>query len=179
MVREFIEPPEHGKGVLGDLQIDSDMAFSHREWAVERMAWVAMAMILVLAFVGVFGSGPAAWGVARSEGGLLEVRYPRFTRFDARVRLGIDVAPEAARGGIFQIEMSRDYLQDFRIDSMVPDPDSVESAGATVRYRFLQAEEGAGLTVSLSMAAEGRGWVDAMVDVPGDKPVVISQFIYP
>ena len=42
----------------GPLQVDSDDAFTKREFAVESVGWVMLSLVLVAALLGALGSGP-------------------------------------------------------------------------------------------------------------------------
>jgi hypothetical protein len=42
----------------GDLEIQEDLPFQRREWLVERVAWGVMALLIVAALLGLFGTGP-------------------------------------------------------------------------------------------------------------------------
>lgn len=42
------------------LQIREDPAFQHRQWRVQRVGWLTIGLLLVLALAGVFGKGPAS-----------------------------------------------------------------------------------------------------------------------
>ena len=45
--------------VLGDLEVGQDLDFQRREWAVQRVGWGAMALVILAALLGLFGSsGP-------------------------------------------------------------------------------------------------------------------------
>jgi len=42
----------------GDLEIDEDLSFQRREWRVQRGGWVVMAVLILLALLGLTGRGP-------------------------------------------------------------------------------------------------------------------------
>lgn len=41
-----------------DLKVSEDMAFQHRTWVVQRVAWAALALLLIAAMLGLFSVGP-------------------------------------------------------------------------------------------------------------------------
>src|SRR4029453_17543698 len=46
------------------LQIRENITFAHRQWVVQRVAWVGIAALLVLALLGAFGKGPLSHATA-------------------------------------------------------------------------------------------------------------------
>jgi hypothetical protein len=63
------------------LQIDEDLAFQRREWKIQRVGWGAMALVIIAALLGVFGTGPLSNATLEREG--LRLEYERFCRFAA------------------------------------------------------------------------------------------------
>lgn len=52
---------------VGDLELGQDLPFQRREWAVQRIAWAAMAAVLTAALLGLFGSGPVSDAVVETD----------------------------------------------------------------------------------------------------------------
>lgn len=65
------------------------------EWRLQQLGWAVMALIVVLALLGVFSTGPLSWSSTTAADGTVEVQYQRFVRnggdntlFAAHPRLG-------------------------------------------------------------------------------------------
>lgn len=65
------------------------------EWRFQQLGWAVMALIVVLALLGVFSTGPLSWSSTTAADGTVEVQYQRFVRnggdntlFAAHPRLG-------------------------------------------------------------------------------------------
>ena len=43
---------------VGDLEISPDLNFQRRSWAMQRFAWVVLALFILAALLGLFGPGP-------------------------------------------------------------------------------------------------------------------------
>lgn len=43
------------------------------EWRLQQMGWVVMGLIVVLALLGVFGTGPLSWSRATAPDGSIEI----------------------------------------------------------------------------------------------------------
>lgn len=46
---------------VGDLEIEEDLDHQRRCWKLERASWAVMALVLLAAMAGLFGSGPLSW----------------------------------------------------------------------------------------------------------------------
>ena len=60
---------------IGDLDIAQDIRSLNRAWKVQRAGWIVIALLLLAALAGLFGSGPV--GDAREEAAALRVDYVR------------------------------------------------------------------------------------------------------
>jgi hypothetical protein len=45
-------------GRAGDLEVEQDLDFQQRTWALERAGWIVMLLIIAAALAGFFGGGP-------------------------------------------------------------------------------------------------------------------------
>ena len=72
--------------IVGELQIDEDMDFQHKEWIAERWGWRIMALVLLAGLLGLFGQGPLSDKTVQS--GSLLVQYGRFERLFKNGKVG-------------------------------------------------------------------------------------------
>lgn len=78
---------------VGDLELDQDIDFQRRSWAVQRVGWGVMALVALAALLGLFGPGPINNAITGSKEAPLWLEYKRFGRFQTsamllRVHLG-------------------------------------------------------------------------------------------
>lgn len=64
---------EHAR--KGGLEVSQDLNFQRREWVVQRVGWVVMAVLLVAALLGLFGPGPLSKSIAGSASGPVRAEY--------------------------------------------------------------------------------------------------------
>jgi hypothetical protein len=69
----------------------ADLTFQHRQWMLERIIWTGMALLIALALLGLFGSGPLSWST--SEVGTTHLEYERFLQRDAPAQLRFTLQP--------------------------------------------------------------------------------------
>jgi hypothetical protein len=159
-------------------EILQDLPFHHRQWVVQRVGWVLAAITLVLAIGGLFGDGPLSH--VRAGGPALQVEYERFIRRDSPVEIRIDVQPPS--GEEVRLAVSRDYLHSLRIESIVPEPERVDTTAQDIVmiFRVTPAAESAHVTISATPLHAGtlRGNVRAL-GAGTNTAVSIDQFTWP
>ena len=167
-----------GTRKVGNLEIGEDLDFQRKEWRFERAGWIAMALLLVLALLGLFGSGPLSAG--RAQAGPLAVEYPRFTRYQSQSELRITVDGAQTGGESARVLVSRAYLESFQIEAIIPEPESTQLTQDNVIYEFQTAEAGQPLTITFHLQSEGLGSIEGQVGLEGDaEPARYRTFVYP
>jgi hypothetical protein len=102
--------PESRRFIDGD-----DLAFERRWWAFQRVGWVGLAALLVLAAGGLFGNGLFTRTTKAAGGVTLE--YPRFARSGAS--LTIEITTDAGRSSF----LLDDHVLAFLVpETIVPAP---------------------------------------------------------
>lgn len=155
------------------LQIAEHPQFQKKFWKVERIAWVAFAVIIIVALSGLTGSGgPLSEGKA-SIGGA-DVSYPRVARWQTGSRLTVSIVeppPETVIG------FSHPHAARFTIEGVVPEPEAVSSENGRHMYRFAPTREGAAhIVYELTALNPGIATYDIVV---GDDRRTITTVILP
>lgn len=156
--------------------VQEDMDFQRKTWAVERVGWLVMAAIVVLALLGLFASGPLSTSTAADGSGLLRVEYDRFNRNGAptTIKLRIDTADEQEA----RVRLDPRFTESFTIDTVRPRPVEERSGPDGIDMVFRPTEEGP-LTVIMSLTPEGIGPVSSAIGIRGEPPAHLTQFNFP
>lgn len=167
--------------IAASLQLHDAPGFQRWSWRLQRAGWCAMALIVVLALVGVGGSGPLARTIARGSG-VLTVDYARFARVGAVHPLVIRVAPARLSGESLDLFIDRRYLGGLRVRHVTPPPQRVVLLADAVRYSFAAAIGGRDLEVVLHVEPLRAGRQSARVWLPdtagGDAAIAFEQFVW-
>lgn len=156
--------------VTGDLEIDESIEIQKKGWVVQRIGWVLMFIFLGLASIGMFGSG--VMSKKTIEGANQKMEYQKYFRFEARMEMKIDVL--SPPGGT-TVSFPAEYLQKFRIESVVPEPKENKTENNMVNYLF----DGSGpMKISFYLIPQSMGDIKAQVRV-NDQLYNFNQFIYP
>ena len=103
---------------MGDLEIEEDLAFQDRSWRAQRVAWVLMSCLLVLAMLGLFGTGPLSSATVGEPGAPIWVEYERFGKFRDRMTVRVHLGPGAARGAEARVWLDRAHQEAFRVEGV-------------------------------------------------------------
>ena len=173
-------PRRHGSELAqpeSDLDLQENVGIERRGWRVQRAAWLAMLVVVLAALGGLFGNGPLSWSTRTSTDGDLRVTYDRFARLGGNAELGIDLGTSSDESSNVAIEIERSYLEAVVVQSVTPQPDSVESAGEFLRYVF-RADSGSPLRVVFEVEPDSAWSASGRVRAGGDD-VELDMFVYP
>jgi hypothetical protein len=159
--------------------IDESPSFQRREWVVNRVGWVVIALIVTAGLAGVWGDGLASRAQVTSVDGRLRVDYERFVRNLGEATLQVSFARGSARDGAFRLALSQQYLSEHEVMATTPEPDMITVAGGQLVYEFPGRGDSA-LTVTFDLRpTSGPGVLDAVVGDVSGPPVRFRQFVYP
>jgi hypothetical protein len=123
---------------VSELQIEEDDSFQRREWRMERIGWVCLALFVIAAVAGVFGDGPLSSTRASDASGTLTVSYDRFVRASAVTELVIR-SPQVIATDEIALWIEHSYLRDVEVASILPEPVRVEQRGGQIFFVFSAA----------------------------------------
>lgn len=162
---------------VGDLQVAQDPAFQRREWRVQRVGQVLMALLVAGGLLGLFGAGPLSRATATGGAGL-RVDYRRFERVQAPTALRIHVHPQAVSAGRAEVWLDRAYLEGSLILAVDPPPAAVAAAGDRLVYAFDMADPTRPAVVVVHLRLQQAGLQTGRVGVAAGS-VSFRQLVYP
>jgi hypothetical protein len=107
-----------------------------REWLVERLGWVAMACFIAGALAGAFGMGPLAARERSNPQRSMRAKYSSVERAMAPSTLELWCSTERMESDQLEISISRTFLDEVTVESIVPAPASVAASEEAVVYSF-------------------------------------------
>lgn len=167
-----------GPGWRG-LEVAEDMGFQRRDWRFERVAWAAMAALVLAGLLGAFSRGPLSRAEARDPGGLVEVRYERFLRHGATSPVDILVAPAALAGGGVELRLAGPLFAGARLEGITPTPQESHLAEGGWVFRFPARDRDRPGLVKLQLRPEALAFLGGTVAVEGHPPARLRAFAYP
>lgn len=158
------------------LSVDQDLRFQAQEWVVQRVVFVALLLFMLAALLGLFAFGPLCKTGKQSPKGLLNLEYERFARFQAPLTFKVHFRqPQPAQE--IPIHLNQKYLDEFKVEKIVPDPSRQEAGPDGTTYFFTTGGSQRG-TVIFYLEPEGIGLEQGIVKTEGDQ-ISFKQFVYP
>lgn len=158
-------------------EIDEDLEFERRQWVVQRVCWVIVALILVIGFAGVFGVGPLSH--TQTSEGPLTLEYERFVRNLAPTELQLRVDPRVAVNGQIRIWLDQSFVDKFEIHEVNPEPVTMESGPERVVYHFAVAGSNPVAEISFDLEPNEPGQSHSQIGVVDGPEMAFDQFVYP
>lgn len=163
---------------ISDIDISENYNFQRRLWVIERVTWVVMLALLILAALGFAGNdGPLNTVTAANK--KISVEYqPRVNRvqpvtFSVTLR---DISSTTAK-----VLISRDFMNNFQVQHITPEPDSVQTSDKMLVYSFTPASNAKSMAIDFDLVTDRTavGSSSGMVGPDEADMVTINQFVYP
>ena len=164
---------------VGDLEIDEDLPFQRRLWAIERVGWIGMVLVALAALVGLFGRGPLSTATAGQVGEPVTATYARFARQQSPETLRVELGPGVARGGEVRLWLARDYVDAIRIERIEPEPDGVQADPDRLVYSFRVAASDRATSVVFHLEHRQVGRPSVRLGLVDGPSLAFTQFVYP
>jgi hypothetical protein len=162
---------------VGDLELLQDPDFQRREWRVQQVGRVLMALLVAGGLLGLFGGGPLSRASVTDAAGL-RVDYARFARVQSPTALRIHVHPRAVSAGRAEVWLDREYLLDGLVLAVDPTPAAVNVASDRLTYAFDVADPTRPAVVVLHLRLQRAGLRTGRVGTAGGS-VSFRQLVYP
>lgn len=162
-----------------DLEVSEDMAFQHRTWVVQRVAWAVLALLLTAAAVGLFSVGPLSTTTASDPARILLLDYERFLRFGAPTEMHLHLEPEATGEETITIRLSGDLARGVEFVSIQPEPDGMLAAPDGLEFEFRISDPGQPTEIFFSILPHHMGRLEGAIGLADQEPLRLSPFVYP
>ena len=169
-----------GKGKPDGLQVSQDLEFQRKEWLVGRLGWIVLGILLILGLLGVFGgSGLLSTTTTGDPSQGFWITYDRFLRNLAPTTLTLFIEPGRIEGNTFNIHFPQDYIGEFEIQSIEPEPERVTVTSNGQQYTFNVQNPTGPIAIRFYLKAEKIGAYRSDVVFNGNQTLTIRQFSYP
>ena len=162
----------------GDLVIEQDLRFQQRMWDVQRVGWGVIACVLVVALLGLLGSGPLASRTVDSPQGRFRLEYQRFLRQRTPTRIHLFVYLKDQPQQEVRVWCDHTLIEHFEIRQIVPPPAKVETATGSLTYIFPITNQIEQLLIIFSLEPEIFGLLSGRIGVDDDS-LYFRQLVYP
>jgi hypothetical protein len=161
-----------------ELEIEQDITFQRREWAIQRVGWWVLAFFVVAAALGLFGNGPISHARAGGPGAPLWLEYERFVRASAPSRLTLHLGSPAASNVTQEIRINRPFFDGIRIERIIPVPMRVVLDTSHSTFVFGPEQLRNGGAVILDFQPSSAGLYTGVVASDASSELRFTQFSY-
>lgn len=156
--------------------MDSDDAFTSREFTAESVGWLLLALVLVAAMVGALGSGPLSSAQAASTSGRMTLDYQRITHQDADDHVVIEIVSGTGTETV-TIQLGGDWLEGLDLRQITPQ--AAEERGTPEGVDLTIPVRGTGpVRVVLSFRLRSLGPARGVLRARGEE-IRFTQFVLP
>ncbi len=167
-------------GRTGDLEIGQALDFQRRQWFIQRVGWVAMALVILSALAGLMGAGPLSHASVGSPEGDLRLMYPRFDRRHAPTEVRLEIAGDAIREGEVQVWLDQAFLDRIELEQIIPEPEEVFTGPDREVYVFRAGSDpGQPIDVTFQFQQDAFGVHSARVGLVDGPQLAFWQVVYP
>jgi hypothetical protein len=166
-----------GTARVGDLEVSQDLEHEKKFWRVQRIGWIVLGLVWLAGLAGLFGSGLVS--KATASGPDLRLEYERFVRYTAPQELTLHLGPAATARPKVRLWVDRQYLESQQIESVVPEPESVEAGPDRMVFIFSMAQPGAPTSITVRLQTQRIGSAEGRVGVEGGGSLDFHQVVYP
>ena len=135
------------------VDVDTDRDFQERFWIVVRVGWVAMAVVCLVAVLGLTGSG-GAYSSQTVHAGDARIDLPAVARWQTSDTLTIHVASPAKRTTVL---IPAAFGDAFTIDSVSPQASSVTALPEGDLFEFAR-HPGGKITIDFTVRPARPAW---------------------
>ena len=154
-----------------DLEINEDIPLHEKGWIWQRIGWFLILLLVILAATGFFGDGVVSKKTI--SGSHTTLAYERFYRQEARMEIKVGLRQPG--GTLAAVSFPNSYLEQFRIESIQPEPKEILLRGNSTHYLFPGTDS---MTLVFYLVPQSSGSVSGTIGI-NNRPYPITHFIYP
>lgn len=155
----------------------ASVAWLRLETAARQYGFVLMIVLLLAGFCGLFSQGMFSNAVSVSPDRALQVSYERFGR--AQNDMDMKLTMTVPTGDSFTVTLSEPFMNAFEINALYPKPWRFSRHNGNVTLSFHDQPWGNSHTLWLNVQPRGVGKIASSLQVNNQKPVALTQIIFP
>ena len=159
--------------------LEDTQVFQNRMWTIQRCGWGIMAVVIVAALLGLFGSGPLSTAIRGTSPDNLQVKYDRFVRRQAPTDLHITLGLPASPSTEVCLWVNRDYLDQIEVQHVSPTPIEVALSHTGLTYKFRVENPAQTAHISFTIQPMGFGLLVGLLRSDQGEMVQFRQVVYP
>jgi hypothetical protein len=157
-------------------EIEQDIEHEKREWKIERVGWVIMAVLLLAALAGLLGTGPLSKAVAGDRASSLWVEYHRFERYQSPTKITIHVRSDNPH---IRLWINDGFVRMVDLTHIDPEPDHVEAGSTRYTFPMTLTDTDKDIVVTVYFKTNEFGRMNTEIGLEEGPSLSFSQLVYP
>jgi hypothetical protein len=158
------------ENVRHNLQLDENLHQHKKGWIIQKIGWAVLYAALIMAILGLFGTGPLSYKTQTANGNSVE--YERFLRYEGEAEMTFDITEVK---DTITLQVPQHYMEYVHLQSITPLPLGNQTIDGQTTYFF----KGQGTaSIHCALMAKKPGSVTATI-VVNKIPFTIAHQIYP
>lgn len=158
------------------LQLSEHRRFQERFWKLERVAWIAFAVVTVSALLGLTGAGgPLATASIENRDALIS--YPRVARWETADELQIALQPRVGAAER-RVMLAPEFAKSFQLEDVQPQPSKsiVSDLGQILVFDNPDTQGG---QITMHIRAQSVGRRSFTITIDGGMPNALTTYVLP
>ena len=151
------------------LEIDEHLALQEKGWALQKFGWFFIIAVMIAGSLGLFGEGVLSSRTLKD--GNSSIEFDRFFRYETEMKILVQ-----SKDHIASISFPDQYLKNFRIVRIVPEPVNNNTVQNSIKFNFLPAEN---RLTTVYLVPKDYGTVAGVMKINEKENFTLNQFIYP
>lgn len=177
--RDESEAEEPGSPGHPGLELNDDLEAQLITWKVQRWGWLAFALILGAALLGLMGRGPLSHSYVIQHDAPLALEFERFGRHGSGSQVRIHLLPGASRDGRARVRLDREFYENVDDLQVIPEPSESEAGAEWVTLTIATDRPDRPTVVVVDYVPQGYGPLRCRVGLEEGEPIRFQQFVYP
>jgi hypothetical protein len=152
------------------LELEDEIKLHETGWAIQRVGWAVILLLLVAAALGVFGNGLLSSAEISDDGN--NIRFEKLVRYQSPMQL---IIRTNGRENKVEVRIPQSYIESMEVDKIVPEPVDQKLASGLAIFTF--KTEGPS-TIKFYIIPEKTGQMKAQIQV-NESNFSVTHFIYP
>ncbi len=152
-----------------DLDINEELSLHEKGWIIQRIGWGFILVVIIAGALGVFGSGSLVLELRIR--GMQRWNTRRYFRYETEMRILV-----TSEDHISSLSMGQEYLKDFRMLRIIPEPSNNTTSNNEVVYNFLPGQN---KIVSVYLVPKEYGRIKGVMKINAHDSFQLNHLIYP
>ena len=164
------------------LEFGQDIDHTDHTYTVKIVCMLVLVALLGLVIAGFTGQGPVSKHVAGSLNSGAMIMTDKYVRYESPMKLEVLANTEVLRvkDSLIDISLPGTYIQHFKIESILPEPERTEILNNKIVFRFAVKERGKEQRIVFNLKPQDLfRRIEGVIKIEDHEELPVWHFVYP